>query len=160
MKKTRLEILQSSLENKKRDFNRKIDAHYAAVLSVNGQPLNDKRNGRATLSRWKAQEDTLRNIQKSIERTENAIIREEAKIQDCEHVKEKLPSCLLEALARGEITQWRKYPHIFFVHGVEKGRIVYDVENNRLLNKYYREITDDVQKSKFRDVYNSLYRQI
>ncbi|MCI6671865.1 MAG: hypothetical protein MSG77_04930 [Prevotella sp.] len=54
---------------------------HTTVGSANGQPLNDKRYGRATISRWNKQNYALNNLQKEIKKTENAINREESKIK-------------------------------------------------------------------------------
>lgn len=53
MQKTnRLTILEDSLVKKEAEFQRRLDAHFADVKRGNGQPMNDKRNGQATLNRW------------------------------------------------------------------------------------------------------------
>ena len=49
MKSKRLEILQNSLQKKEAILEQKFDNHFSDVKSGNGQPMNDKRNGRATL---------------------------------------------------------------------------------------------------------------
>lgn len=50
-----------------------------------------------------------------IEKTKNALEREQAKVNECEAVKSELPQILLDLLEQGKITQWRKYPNRFFV---------------------------------------------
>ena len=47
----RLEILKNSLVKKEQQFNEKLQTHFDTVKQSNGQPLNDKRNGQATLNK-------------------------------------------------------------------------------------------------------------
>lgn len=121
----RLEILKKSLEKKESVLTQKFDNHFADVKRGNGQPMNDKRNGRATLNRWEKQNDAIRNQQKEIERTKRAIEFEEGKIKDCEEVKQRLPISILNALESGELTQWRKFPNRFFVKNGGGARICF-----------------------------------
>ena len=65
----KLEILKQSLEKKEQQLNSKFDQHFATVKQANGQPLNDKRNGQATLNKWERQNEGIRTMQKSIEAT-------------------------------------------------------------------------------------------
>ena len=51
----RLEILKNSLEKKEQQLEKRFDDHFADVKRANGQPLNDKRNGQATMNRWERQ---------------------------------------------------------------------------------------------------------
>ena len=74
---SRLEILKSSLKKKEDKFNKKINDHFRDVASANGQPLNDKRNGPATMRRWDRQNNAISNLQKEIDKTKSAIEREE-----------------------------------------------------------------------------------
>ena len=76
----RLEILHQSLAKKQAAFDKRLQNHFDDVLSANGQPLNDKRNGQATLNRWERQNDGLRTADKEIEKTQRAIEREQAAI--------------------------------------------------------------------------------
>jgi hypothetical protein len=46
----KLEVLKNSLEKKEQQLEKRLDANFADVMSANGQPLNDKRNGSATLN--------------------------------------------------------------------------------------------------------------
>ena len=71
----RMEILQQSLVKKQAAFDKRLQNHFDDVLSANGQPLNDKRNGQATLNRWERQNDGLRSADKEIEKTQRAIER-------------------------------------------------------------------------------------
>ena len=85
---SRLKILKSSLKKKEDKFNKKINDHFGDVASANGQPLNDKRNGPATMRRWDRQNNAISNLQKEIDKTKSAIEREEGKL--IKWVEEKL----------------------------------------------------------------------
>ena len=138
MKTKRLEILQNSLLKKEAVLNQKLDNHFADVKRGNGQPMNDKRNGQATIKRWESQNDSIRNQCKEIEKTKAAIEFEQGKILNCEVVLKDLPKPFLDALESGEITQWRKFPNRFFVKNGGRGRIIW--ENNKIFCAYVPEI--------------------
>lgn len=153
----RLLILRESLEKKEKEQSRKLDAHFADVKRANGQPLNDKRNGAATLNRWEKQNAALRNQEESIERTKAAIEREEMKISHVESVR--LPQAIRDAIDAGEITQWSKHPRMFFVVGVDRGRIAWNEKTKTLGHRYLSEVPKE-QYHKFRDAYNKLRRLV
>lgn len=153
----RLRILLNSLKKKERELDTKLDEHFVDVKRANGQPLNDKRNGSATLNRWEKQNAAIRNQTESIERTKFAIEREEAKIRRVNSIE--LPEAIHEAIEAGEITQWRKHPRMFFVVGVDRGRITWDEEKKVLGYRYLSEIPKE-QYPKFRDTYNKLRHSI
>ena len=69
----KLEILKQSLAKKEQELQRRFDVHFATVKQANGQPLNDKRNGQATLNKWEKQNNAIRNLKDSIEKTKSAI---------------------------------------------------------------------------------------
>jgi hypothetical protein len=156
----RLDVLKQSLEKKEALFNTKLMAHYDDVKSANGQPLNDKQNGFATMNRWEKQNDSLRNLDKSIEATKSAIAREESKQEYVEYVSSEIPKEIMDLVEQGTLTQWRKHPNFFFVVGVDKARIFWDFERNVVAHRYIREIKDKGQWALFRDVYNSLNAQL
>lgn len=156
----RLDILKQSLEKKEALFNTKLMAHYDDVKSANGQPLNDKRNGFATMNRWEKQNDSLRNLDKSIETTKSAIAREESKQEYVKYVSSEIPKAIMDLVEQGTLNQWRKHPNFFFVVGVDKARIFWDFERKVVAHRYIREITDKGQWALFRDVYNSLNAQL
>jgi hypothetical protein len=156
----RLSILKESLRKKEELFNQKIQEHFDTVRQANGQPLNDKRNGQATLNKWERQNDAIRNIKESIEKTKNAIQIEEGKIKQVSATKEYLPKQLLDAIDNGTIVQWRKHPNTFFVAGVDKARLVWDNKDKVLAYRYIREVTDKDQYKKFAKTYNELYNAI
>ena len=152
----RLEILKRSLEKKQAEFDNKLNSHIADVKRANGQPLNDKRNGYVTLNRWERQNDSLRNLQQSIEKTKDAIETEEYKISGVETAKETMPKELLNLIENGTITQWRKHPNTFFVNGVEKARMVWDAKKGLIYHRYASAISDKEQRRIFASVYNPL----
>lgn len=157
MKTKRLEILENSLKKKNADINRRIDEHLEDVRSANGQPLNDKRNGRKTLDRWDRQRRMIRESEKSIEKTKRAIEKEEDKIANVESFD--CPPPIKKLIDNGTITQWRKHPRFFFVKGVEKARICYDEKTKKISHRYVQEIPSQEQYAIFRDVYNSLFKE-
>lgn len=152
----RLEILKSSLVTKEARFDERLQNHFDTVAQANGQPLNDKSNGRATLNKWDKQSDALRALQDSIQRTKHAIEREEAKIALASLVE--LPLYIQQAIDDGLITQWRKHPRFFFVVGVSGGRIVLDEETGIIAHRYLSKVSKDEYPT-FRDVFNKLNRQ-
>ena len=152
----RLEILKNSLEKKEQTLNEKFDNHFSTVKQTNGQPLNDKRNGQATLDKWERQNDGIRSQIVSVEKTRQAIEREESKIAEVEHVNTFIPTEILKLVESGELIQWRKHPHTFFVAGVDKARIVWDTKRNVVAHKYAYMIAEQEQRSKFVKIYNAL----
>ncbi|MFL1896765.1 hypothetical protein ACJRPK_13750 [Aquimarina sp. 2-A2] len=159
-KTKRLIILENSLEKKKQQFSDKLQHHFDTVKQANGQPLNDKRNGQATLNKWEKQNDSLINLNESIAKTEDAIEREKGKIIDCESVKNNLPGTILEMIENGRLTQWRKHPNTFFVDGVDKARIVWDNKKKIVAHKYINKITDKDQWKTFAKTYNELFKNL
>jgi hypothetical protein len=156
----RLEILENSLKKKKALFSEKLQNHIDTVKQANGQPLNDKRNGQATLNKWERQEQSLRNLDESIKKTENAIEKEKGKIIDVEGAKENFPQPIIDLLEEGKIKQWRKHPNIMFVEGVDKARLVYDPKKDLIMHRYSKSITDKDQWKLFAKTYNELSKQI
>lgn len=156
----RLEILRESLKKKEQKFDERLEAHFGDVRQANGQPLNDKRNGAATMRRWERQNDALRNLEEGIQRTKAAIEREENKVAGVEAAKDYLPPELLRLADAGELEQWRRHPNTFFVRGVEKARIVWDTKRKLLVCRYASYITEEAQYKKFAEVFNRLKRQI
>jgi len=159
MTSKRLEILKSSLSKKEAKFDEKLDAHFSDVRSANGQPLNDKRCGAATMARWGRQNDTLRSVEAGIELTKQAIEKEESKISFVERISADLPAAIKLRLENGQLTQWRKHPNTFFVAGVDKGRIVWDSERNLLCHRYLTAIPKE-QFPLFKDAFNNLKKEI
>ena len=149
---SRLDILKASLEKKQAKFNRKLNEYFSDVKSANGQPLNDKRNGYSTMKRWDRQNDTLSRMQKEIEKTQTAIEREED--------RSSMPEEIQKLINDGTLKQWDRYPHIMFVEGVDKARIIWDDRKKVVMHKFVSSITDTEQRRKFARVYNSLNASI
>lgn len=153
----RLQILKSSLAKKEALFDNKLQAHIDTVKEANGQPLNDKRNGRATLNKWERQNDSLRTLKESIETTKRAIEREESKIALVESIE--LPEPIKQLIASGQIQQWRKHPTYFFVTGVDKARI-HLLDDGKIACRYVSFIPNQEQYAIFRDVFNGLKKEL
>jgi hypothetical protein len=156
METKKMQILKESLKKKEQQFDERLNEHFGSVKQANGQPLNDKRNGRATINKWEKQNDALRNLKDSIEKTKKAIEIEEGKIYAVENSKEYIPSEILELITSGELIQWRKYPNIFFVNGVNKARIIWDSKRKKVAHKFTDTLTDKEQRKKFATIYNKL----
>ena len=152
----KIEILKQSLVTKEQQLNAKFAEHFATVKQANGQPLNDKRNGQATLNKWERQNDAIRNLQKSIETTKQAIEIWQDKIKGVEHANTFIPAEILKLVETGELIQWRKHPHIFFVFGVDKARIIWDGKRKVVAHKFISGITVQEQRTKFARIYNQL----
>ena len=153
----RIDILKMSLEKKNAAFDAALQAHFDDVKSANGQPLNDKRNGYATMRRWERQNEALKSRQESIERTKMAIEREEAAIRRVESAE--FPACVQKLIDEGTLAIWRKHPRFLFVEGVEKARIVYDKEKNIIMARYHNRIKCREQFDKFKNIFNALVRE-
>ncbi len=156
MSTKRLERLKNSLTKKETLFTVKLQGHFDTVKLANGQPLNDKRNGQATLNVWERQNNSLRTINQSIDKTKRAIEIEENKNTYTQDIKNKLPTEIVELIDNETLIQWRKFPNTFFVKGVEKARIHWDLKTNILTHKFVKEIKDKEQYSFFAKTFNSL----
>lgn len=156
----RLEILEKSLVKKKELLDNKFKEHFETVKQANGQPLNDKRNGQATLNKWERQGNAIRNLEESIEKTERAIELEKYKIADVEGAKETFPQCILDMIESGQLIQWRKHPNTFFVKGVDKARIVWDDKKKLIFTRYKESITDQYVWKIFATTFNTLLKGI
>jgi hypothetical protein len=155
----RLEVLKASLQKKQDRLAALFRVHFDAVKQANGQPLNDKRNGQATINKWERQSEAIRNAQTDLAKTALAIEREEAKLNRVETAKETLPKPILDALEAGEIVQWAKHPHTFFVSGVDKARIVWMPKKRAVAHKFFAEAPLE-QKKRFAEVYNNLFKML
>jgi sugar-specific transcriptional regulator TrmB len=152
----RLEILRSSLQKKEAAFNESLEQHFESVKQANGQPLNDKRNGQSTINKWERQNQSLRNLNTSIEKTKAAIENETYSIVWKQEQREKLPSAIITLIDSGELKQWQKHPNTFFVTGVEKARIVWDEKKKQVSHKFTSAITDKEQWAQFARTFNNL----
>lgn len=156
MKTKRLEILEKSLAKKEAELDKRIEEHFATVRLANGQPLNDKRNGRAVMARWDRQSDMIRKTKENIEKTKIAIETEKNKIAwvECFDV----PPAIQELLNTRILIQWRKHPNRFFVKGVEKGRIVY--EDGKIFVAHHKQIPNQEQYTTFLNVAKELSKKL
>lgn len=155
----RLQILEASLKKKEEELQRRLGTHFADVKAGNGQPMNDKRNGQATLNRWDKQGKSIQNQIDSIEKTKEAIIRYKADRDYVKSVKNSLPKSISSLIDKKSLNQWKKYPNTFFVPGVNKARIIWDKKKGKVLHKFFNTITDPDQKKKFSDTYNALHAE-
>jgi len=158
---TRLEVLKKSLIKKQKILESKIDNHHADAKSANGQPMNDKRNGGVTLKRWQTQQDSIFSQYDDIEITKNAIEKEQQKIDGMNAARSEFPDVILNLLESGEITQWCKYPHIFFVKGVKKARIIFRSETDMYHKRgVYHKYTSQIPTSEQIDSFGKIFNQI
>ena len=154
----RIDILRTSLKKKEKLFNEKLAEHFYSVKKTNGQPLNDKKNGNATFARWERQNNTLRTLQKSIEKTKQAIKIETNKIERVDDANKNLPDAILKLITQGKVVQWRKYPNTFFVTGVKKARIVWKAKEQKVYARYTNKIVEKDEWSKFVKIFNALVK--
>jgi len=153
----RLEVLKKSLIKKEQELSRRLDTHFKDVKRANGQPLNDKRNGHSTMNRWEKQNNAIRSIKESIEKTKSAIEFEKGRINGVNYQNENfIPKEILELVEKGELIQWRKHPTHFFVKGVNKARIWWDESRKAVAHKYVHLITEQEQRTIFVRLYNGL----
>jgi len=152
----RLHILQESLRKKEAVFDACLRHHMETVAQANGQPLNDKRNGAQMMRLWDRQNETLRTQAAGIEKTRACLEIEQSKINHVAQVNQDIPQPILDLLAAGTLQQWRKYPNRFFVNGVEKGRIIWDMKKKQLMYSFYGQIQEGEQRARFRETYNTL----
>ena len=155
----RLEILRTSLKKKESELDRRFTNHFDTVKQANGQPLNDKRNGQATLNKWERQNEGIRNQNAEIEKTKAAIEKEESKVSDVAYWHEKMPLVLTKLIDSGVLTQWRKHPRMMFVNGVEKARICFDDKTGVIGHRYISQIPTKEQYAIFRDTYNAINKE-
>lgn len=154
----RLEILEASLAKKEAELQRRFDNHFGTWKQTNGQPMNDKRGGGAFFRKIDKQNDAIRNMQASIQKTKDAIDREKGKIKYTNSVK--IPKQLKALVDSKQLNQWRKHPNRFFVPGVEKARMVWDEKTKKLSHQFVKSIPNQEQFAKFRDMYNSLHKEL
>lgn len=151
--------MNNSLEKKKKVLDEKFDSYFSDVGKANGQPLNDKRGGQATMNRWDRKSDAIRLQKSEIEKTERAIESEQNKINSVKWWYEKMPKYLTDLIDSGKVKQWRKHPRMLFVDGVEKARLVFDDKDGCVKHRYVNSIPDQKQFAVFRDVFNTINLQ-
>jgi len=154
----RLEILKASLAKKEKAFSERLSKHWDDVRLGQGEPLHSNSKGKAIAKRWEKENEALRAAEASIEKTKEAIEREQRKIKLV--AEQELPQAILDLVAEGTLTQWRKYPNRFFVKGVEKARIIWDEKREALLCSYTKSIPSPDQFETFRDIFNTLKKKL
>lgn len=158
-KSKRLEILEASLAKKEAELERRFDEHFGTWKQTNGQPMNDKRNGNAFFNKVDRQNDGIRSLKDSIQKTKDAIDREKSTAAYVKGVRSELPKSINSLINKKSLTQWKKYPNTFFVSGVDKARIVWNKKKNRVEHKFTNTITDPEQRKKFAQIFNSLHSE-
>ena len=153
---SRMDVLQQSLTKKEARLDSIMSSHFEDVKSANGQPLNDKRNGSATRSRWDRQSDAIRKQKEEIKKTKQAIEREQFKVSSTQSEYEGMPEYITRLIDSGTLVQWRRHPRILFVAGVDKARILFNGEDGSISHRYVQDIPDRDQYAIFRDTFNAL----
>jgi hypothetical protein len=157
-KSQRQQVLEGSLEKKQKELDRRFDNHFEFAASTNGQPLNDKgAKGQAALNKMDKQNDSIRNQIAEVDKTKNAIDREEYRHESSQTALGGMPDIVKNMVGSGELKQWRKFPDHFFVDGVDKGRII--IKDGAAHHKYLSDVPKD-QYGKFRDTFNSINKSL
>lgn len=156
---SRLTTLESSLAKKYECLNALTQTHMDSAREANGQPLNDKRNGMATMKRWDKQQAAISAQLKEIEKTEEAIEDEKELLNEIAAWRKVLPQPIISAMDSGEITQWRRHPNRFFVSGVPKARIVWDEKTGKLSSAHTNNLAGE-SHDKFNAVFCRLKKEI
>ncbi|MGL6038131.1 MAG: hypothetical protein ACRC0E_04485 [Soonwooa sp.] len=158
-KSKRLQILEASLVKKEAELQRRFEEHFGTWKQTNGQPMNDKRNGGAFFRKTERQNDAIRNLKESIQKTKDAIDREKSTAAYVKGVRSELPKSINSMIDNKSLNQWKKYPNTFFVPGVDKARIIWNKKKNRVEHKFTNTITDADQRKKFAQIFNSLHAE-
>lgn len=154
---TRREILEASLKKKQAAFDALLGDHFDDVKGAQGEPMAGHRGGEKVLARWEKQNNRLKTLQASIDKTKAALEREDQRGADksqASNLLSDMPQPIRDLVAEGKLNQWVKYPTVFFVEGVDKARIQY--KKGVLSHKYTRSITCKDQWATFRDTFNNL----
>ena len=56
-----------------------------------------------------------------------------------------MPEEIQKLINDGTLKQWGKYPHIMFVEGVDKARIIWDDRKKVVMHKILKEVTEECQ---------------
>ena len=89
-----------------------------------------------------------------------AIEREEGKLIGMARNKDLMPKEITDLIDNGILTQWGRHPHILFVSGVDKARIIWDNKKRVVMHKFVNSLKDKEQRKIFARVYNSLHEAI
>jgi hypothetical protein len=168
----RLEILKNSLEKKEAKQDDNFNSLYKHQAMTHGSPVNDKRGGGAWFNAHEKINDSIRNQYASIEKTKQAIEREQKRLARNEDAREMLldyPQAIIDLVEAGTLIQWNKYPNTFFVNGLDKIRIIYEKKELKtkitetLYHKYgsaFASISTKEQIKYFNDLFNELKSKV
>ena len=117
--------MEASLAKKEAELQRRFDNHFGTWKQTNGQPMNDKRNGGAFFRKVEKQNDAIRNMQASIQKTKDAIDREKSTTAYVKGVKSGLPKSISSLINKRDLHNG-KSTQIHFCPGVEKARIIWN----------------------------------
>ena len=165
---TRLEILQNSLIKKEAQQDNNFTSLYEHQSMTHGSPVNDKRCGSAWFKAHDRINDTIRNQYESIEKTKQAIEREERRQlrnEDARNMLLEYPKAIIDLVEAGTLIQWNKHPSTFFINGLEKIRISYEKKELKtkitetLYHKYGREFASISTKEQIK-YFNGLFNEL
>lgn len=155
----KLKNLKSSLDKKERLIDDKIRDHMDGVLETQWQPLQDGGRSSKILSSREKEDNSIRKLKESIESTQYAIAVEEERISETQKMFDSLPKALQDRILSGELTQWRKYPRIMFVNGVDKARINWDAKKGVVVPKFHNRLEGEDRK-RFVAVFNAIVKEL
>jgi hypothetical protein len=158
--RTREQVLVDSLARKQQQFDNRFAVHFDEATARQGQPWHDNAKDRSARKRLDRQDAALHTLKESIQKTEDALARERRKVAAVERTAAILPAAILEALESGTLSQWRRHPTTFFVHGVERARLVWDVDRQQLTTRYLGELKEETARARFLEVARALDRAI
>ena len=165
---TRLEILQNSLIKKETKQDNNFTSLYKHQAMTHGSPVNDKRCGGAWFKAHDRINDSIRNQHESIEKTKQAIEREERRQlrnEDARNMLLEYPKAIIDLVEAGTLIQWNKHPSTFFINGLEKIRISYEKKELKtkitetLYHKYGREFVSISTKEQIK-YFNGLFNEL
>jgi hypothetical protein len=148
------------LARKEDELNRRFDNQFEHQRKTNGQPMNDKRNGRAWFNKKDKLDQAIGKQMEEIEKSKAYIKRLEERVAFLEKWEKELPAPLLEATLAGRLNQWKRHPRMFFVEGVEKARIVWNSDTKTIGATYVKQIPSKEQYAIFRDTFNGLRKEL
>lgn len=78
----KLESLKMSLDKKESELARKLEAHFLDIKMANSQTVTETGYWLNSIHRWKNQESSLIKSLQRLEKTKQALKREQEKIED------------------------------------------------------------------------------
>lgn len=161
MSQTRRKILEASLAKKESDFNTTLALHMDDVKGAQGEPMAGHRGGEKVLTRWEGQNSKLLRKQESIEKTRNALKREDDRDADKSYAADILldmPEIIQNMVKDGKLNQWTKHPTIFFVEGVSKARI--QIKKGKAFHRFAKQVANNEEFQIFRSIYNEINKEV